>query len=96
MTNSTEISVSLPPALLDFAKAEVEAGRYRTVDDVVCDGLRQMKRREDRFFDQLAILRAWAEEGVREYEETGGDPVDGESFLDQLEADLNQDRKKSA
>jgi antitoxin ParD1/3/4 len=56
------ISISLPPELVDLVKAKVASGRYRTTSEVVREALRLLERIDPQDAAQVeALRRAWAE-----------------------------------
>jgi putative addiction module CopG family antidote len=40
------MNVSLPPKLQDFVRRKVQSGEFSSSDDVFCEGLRLLQRRE--------------------------------------------------
>lgn len=43
------MNVTLPPALEDFIRRKVAAGDFRSVDEMVAEGLRVLQEQEDRW-----------------------------------------------
>ena len=55
---------SLPEEVKELVRAQIEAGRFRTVDEVVCEALRLLHEREELFAGHRDELRAQIAEGV--------------------------------
>jgi len=55
---------SLPDELKELVRAQIEAGHFHSVDEVVCAALRLLQEREDLFSSQREELRAQIAEGV--------------------------------
>jgi len=55
---------SLPEEVKELVRAQIEAGRFRSVDEVVCEALRLLHEREELFASQREELRAQIAEGV--------------------------------
>lgn len=55
---------SLPDEVKDLVRAQIEQGRFRSVDEVVCEALRLLQEREELFASQREELRAQVAEGV--------------------------------
>jgi antitoxin ParD1/3/4 len=55
---------SLPDEVKELVRAQIEAGHYRSVDEVVCEALRLLQEREDLFASHRGELRAQIAEGV--------------------------------
>ncbi len=58
------MNVSLPAALEQFVRSQVESGRYRSASEVVRDGLRLLEKGEQR-----RLLEKWVYEGLSEEEQ---------------------------
>ncbi len=63
------MNVSLTPQLEALVRAKVKAGTYQTVSEVVREGLRLIKERDDRQFQQLRadVLEGFAQIERGEY-----------------------------
>jgi putative addiction module CopG family antidote len=46
VTNGPKVPESLPPELQQFVERELASGRYKSVDDVICDALRLLRERK--------------------------------------------------
>jgi antitoxin ParD1/3/4 len=55
---------SLPDEVKDLVRAQIEAGRFRSVDEVVCEALRLLHEREELFASHREALRGQIAEGV--------------------------------
>jgi antitoxin ParD1/3/4 len=56
------ISISLPPELVDLLRAKVASGRYRSPSEVVREALRLLERVDPQDAEEVeALRRAWAE-----------------------------------
>ena len=55
---------SLPEEVKELVRDQIEAGRFRSVDEVVCEALRLLREREEFFADHREELRAQIAEGV--------------------------------
>jgi antitoxin ParD1/3/4 len=53
-------TTSLPPDLEQFVFAQLAKGKYQSAHDVVCDGVRLLREREER----LEVLRAEIDKGI--------------------------------
>lgn len=55
---------SLPEEAKDLVRAQIEAGHFQSVDEVVCEALRLLHEREELFASQRDVLRSQIAEGV--------------------------------
>jgi len=55
---------SLPDELKELVRAQIEAGHFDSVDEVVCEALRLLREREELFASHREELRAQIAEGV--------------------------------
>jgi antitoxin ParD1/3/4 len=55
---------SLPDEVKELVRAQIEAGHFQSVDEVVCEALRLLQEREELFASQRDALRAQIAEGV--------------------------------
>ena len=55
---------ALPDEVKELVRAQIEAGHFQSVDEVVCEALRLLQEREDLFASQRDALRAQIAEGV--------------------------------
>ncbi len=70
------MSTSLPHDLQHFVQQEVASGKYRSEEDVVCEGLRLLREREGR----LQALREDIEPALEQLDRGEGGPLDAESI----------------
>lgn len=81
------MNVSLTPEFAEFVRHQVERGLYTSASEVVRDGLRLLRERDELHEKRRATVREKIERGWRQAE--SGETVDGKTFFDGL-------RKKSA
>jgi antitoxin ParD1/3/4 len=55
---------SLPEEVKELVRAQIEAGHFQSVDEVVCEALRLLQERQDLFASHRDELRAQIAEGV--------------------------------
>jgi putative addiction module CopG family antidote len=55
---------SLPDEVKDLVRAQLDAGHFQSVDEVVCEALRLLREREELFASQRDVLRSQIAEGV--------------------------------
>ena len=55
---------SLPKQAEEFVRAQLEAGHFQSVDEIVCEALRLLHEREALFATQRMGLRAQVADGV--------------------------------
>jgi antitoxin ParD1/3/4 len=55
---------SLPDEVKELVRAQLEAGRFQSVDEVVCAALRLLHEREELFASQRDVMRSEIAEGV--------------------------------
>jgi len=86
MARQSTLNVSLTPTLQDFVKAQVSSGGYESASEVVREGLRALKKREQ------SEAQFWA--GVRDKvaiarkQIAAGKTVDGPDAINQIIAEL--------
>jgi antitoxin ParD1/3/4 len=89
MARQSTLNVSLTPTLQDFVRAKVSSGGYESASEVVREGLRALKEREQ------AEAQFWS--GVRDKvavarkQIAAGKTVDGPTAMDQIIAELTND-----
>ncbi|MBX9747893.1 MAG: type II toxin-antitoxin system ParD family antitoxin [Hyphomonadaceae bacterium] len=59
----TKLEIELPPALADFVQGQVDAGLYKTAQDVVEDAVR---RASEDIWPDVSAVRAALAQGVAE------------------------------
>ncbi len=72
---------SLPDEVKELVRAQLEAGNFQSVDEVVCEALRLLQEREELFASHRDELRAQIAEGVAA-EERGELRDGGEGIAD--------------
>jgi putative addiction module CopG family antidote len=55
---------SLPDEVKELVRAQLESGRFQSVDEVVCEALRVLHEREKLFGSQRDVLRGQITDGV--------------------------------
>jgi antitoxin ParD1/3/4 len=55
---------ALPDEVKELVRAQIEAGHFQSVDEVVCEALRLVQEREELFASRRDALRAQIAEGV--------------------------------
>jgi antitoxin ParD1/3/4 len=70
---------SLPDEVKELVRAQIEAGNFQSVDEVICEALRLLHEREELFVSQREELRAQIAEGVAAEER--GELRDGEEAV---------------
>jgi len=55
---------SVPDEVKELVRAQLDAGHFQSVDEVVCEALRLLHEREALFASQRGILRSQIAEGV--------------------------------
>ena len=79
-------SADLPPHLARFAEAQVAAGRFATVEDVVEAGLEALRQRAEG--EQFADLRRDAEEGFAAFDRGEGIESTPDELMDRINREL--------
>jgi antitoxin ParD1/3/4 len=77
---------NIPDELRAFVRAELGSGRYRSVDDLIAEGLRVLFERETFISVHCRELRDEIARGVAQAER--GELVDGEAAMERLRRDL--------
>jgi antitoxin ParD1/3/4 len=86
-----DISISLPPELVDLVKAKVASGRYSSASEVVGEALRLLERIDPHEGDDIEVLRrAWR----RGIESGDGGPLDFAEMRAAAQRELAERRKK--
>jgi antitoxin ParD1/3/4 len=55
---------ALPDEVKELLRAQLETGRFQSVEEVVCEALRLLHEREELFASQRDVLRSQIAEGV--------------------------------
>jgi antitoxin ParD1/3/4 len=74
-------NIDLTDHFADFVSAEIEAGRFSDVSEVICAGLSLLEERSKRRERKLAKLRALVEEGFAEIDRGLGIELNGEEEI---------------
>jgi len=79
---------SIPEELRSFVQAELGSGRYRSLDDLLAEGLRLLREHEAFLEEHREALRALIAEGVAQAER--GELLDGEEAMERLRRELGE------
>ncbi len=79
---------SIPDELRSFVQDEIGRGHYRSLDELLAEGLRLLREREAFIDEHREELRAQIAEGVLQAEH--GELVDGEEAMERLRRDLDE------
>ena len=75
------MNVSLTPELERFVAAEVQSGKYPTASEVVEEGLRLLREREEARQQQLAALGKEIAVGIKQADQGRVAPFDAQGTL---------------
>ena len=79
---------SIPDELRSFVQDEIGRGHYRSLDELLAEGLRLLREREAFIDVHREALREQIAEGVSQAER--GELVDGEEAMERLRRDLDE------
>lgn len=85
------MNVSLTPELEKMINNKVNGGRYNTASEVVREGLRLLKQRDDLHDAKLAALRNEVQHGIDDLE--AGRYRSGPKVMRELKAGLRRSKK---
>ncbi|MGB8600674.1 MAG: type II toxin-antitoxin system ParD family antitoxin [Rhizomicrobium sp.] len=92
MRNTTPITVTLPHDMATMVKQRVASGEYASDSEVIRDGLRALKARDE-------ALEKWlqkeAAESFREYDADPSTGIPAEDVMDQIRAAYHAKTKNS-
>ncbi len=80
------MNVSVGPEFEEYVRGKVESGDYASVSEVVRDGLRLMREKEQLFEARLQSIRGEIQKGIDQLER--GESRDGELVMAELKAKL--------
>jgi antitoxin ParD1/3/4 len=80
------MNVSLTPELEQFVSKKVESGLYQTASEVIREGLRLLKEKEDLHQKRLQELRHEIQIGVDQADRGELSPMDAQGTLRRLRA----------
>ena len=80
------MNVSVGREFEEYVRAKVESGDYASVSEVVRDGLRLMREKEQLFEARLQSIRGDIQNGIDQIER--GESRDGETVMAELKAKL--------
>lgn len=80
------MNVSVGQEFEEYVRAKVESGDYASVSEVVRDGLRLMREKEQLFEARVQSLRGEIQKGIDQVER--GEVRDGETVMSELRAKL--------
>jgi antitoxin ParD1/3/4 len=79
---------SIPDDLRSFVQDELGRGNYRSLEELLAEGLRLLREREAFIDEHREELREQIAEGVAQAER--GELVDGQEALERLHRDLDE------
>jgi len=79
---------SIPDDLRSFVQDELGRGNYRSLEELLAEGLRLLREREAFIEEHREELREQIAEGVAQAER--GELVDGQEALERLHRDLDE------
>src|SRR4051812_31036614 len=82
-----EMTITLPPEWERFVTQKVESGQYQTAVEVIREGLRLLRERDDLRQRQIDELRQAIAVGIEQAERGQGKPVSAQETLTQLRTD---------
>ena len=85
------MDVSLTPDLESLVNEKVESGEYRSASEVICEGLRLLKERDDRSAHRVEELRREIAIGLEEADRGEVAPLD----IEGIKAEGRRPKKKS-
>ena len=80
------MNVSVGREFEEYVRAKVESGDYASASEVVRDGLRLMREKEQLFEARLQSIRGEIQKGIDQLER--GESRDGETVMAELKAKL--------
>ena len=83
---------NIPEDLRSFVSRELGRGRYRTLDDLLVEGLRLLRERDAFVEEHREELRAQVAAGVSQAER--GEFVDGEEAMERLRRELGERQRE--
>ena len=87
------MNVSLTPELDQFVQGRVASGLYHTASEVIREGLRLLRERDELHAQKVAKVRAKIQRGVEQLKR--GEFVDGETYIAGLKQRSAQRRKRA-
>ncbi|HET9956273.1 MAG TPA: type II toxin-antitoxin system ParD family antitoxin [Polyangiaceae bacterium] len=90
MAKPSEPPSSIPEDVARFAEAQVNAGRFSSVGEVLRAGVEAIRLRDELEAERVALLRAAWDHGIKSLKDHGPqleNDADFEAFLDECEAD---------
>lgn len=79
------MNISLTPELENYVSSKVQSGMYQTASEVVREGLRLLKEKEELHQQKLTELRAAVQEGIDQADRGQVSPFN-EDTLDEVKA----------
>jgi antitoxin ParD1/3/4 len=77
---------TIPDEFRSFVKAELERGRYESLDELLAEALRVLRDREEFIDERREEIRAQLAQGIAEAER--GELLDGEEAMERIRRDL--------
>lgn len=82
------MNITLKPEQEALIHAKLQSGKYQTVEDVIEAALRLLDEQDTAYEHWLIETRTKVDEGIASLER--GEGIDGETFVNQLMAELKQ------
>ena len=83
---------NIPEDLRSFVNGELGSGRYRSLDELLAEGLRLLREHETFLEEHRDELREQIAEGVLQAER--GELLDGEEAMDRLRRELGERQRE--
>ena len=80
------MNVSVGQEFEEFVRSKVDSGDYASASEVVRDGLRLLREKEQLFEARLQALRGEIQKGIDQFDR--GEGLDGETVVAELRAKL--------
>lgn len=82
------MNINLKPDQEALIQAKLQSGQYQTVDDVIQAALNLLEEQDKAYKEWVIETRTKVDEGIASLER--GERIDGETFVNQLMAELKQ------
>ena len=87
------MNISLTPELESFVQKKVESGMYQTASEVIREGLRLLKDREDLHHQKVEDLRREIAIGLQQADEGKVGPLNAKETLAKVREKRNSSKK---
>ncbi len=89
------MNISLTPELERFVTIKVESGQYQTASEVVRDGLRLLRERDETHEQRLEVLRKEIAAGIEQADQGKVAPFDTRATLNRVRKTRKERAQKS-